>query len=852
LSAFRFARNIVCLGCLIALFTGPVLAEGPSTLPAIAPKPYRPALADFRIDASEILPEVESAQNTVFSDTISAIPGEVGVEKIVAPPLTVVLHQQIGVCDVASGQCILNGNPSRGFELIGTLSSSWEPGQWTTSLHGRLLSLSVQQTALNQPAGLVEKIVVKNEWTERRTFRVFSIQQPRIGRPSQWGYGPTFSVDTAAPTAGDAPRDTLLHANSSGAVAIASHGTSHAGYESYDAAVASLTQAATQSGAQQGGHTVSAISWKVELNPGAEATIYAVIEVSPDASQAASSASKVSDAPAVSIQKSRSEMQQNLSTWFEKLPQLTASPAVSRFYYHAAAQLLYDRWKLGTTFVLDPWYPVSGRDSGGMNLYAWDVQYAALTFSFLDPTSLRAIIKALPAAPLTEHYAIEPLHGRGDGAFYTYNPYVFTSTVDQYLRTTGDWSILTEQASGKSILEWLVQLAEWGEKDRDPDGDGLLDYGNDTNLLELHKTGSGSGYINEVPSPNGERVYVYRTVANFLEHVAPQQNQETIRHLRSMADSVSKVVNQILWLDRDGWYGTKQRDGSVIPVYSIQIYELLRVPGLVPRDRAEKMMAHLNDSEFVAQWGIRSMSIKDRLFDYNDHDWAGPMSYTGTGPELSADFFSAGFPAEGWMSLNKILWWPDHLAVYPQGITNDSYAFRNPQTARFGGRAGAGRSNLIASSAGVDAILRGIFGLEMSADGSIKVANNQKVDSEPMAVSIPFRGRVWTVTNSRDGIDLRSSDDFDAEFFRNDGSIRVLATSTRVAISLNSRTAHASRFSVGLGYLIRTLGARSKSDLVFHIDGVAARPNFAGDRAILSTNTRADSEQLIEITAARK
>jgi hypothetical protein len=368
----------------------------------------------------------------------------------------------------------------------------------------------------------------------------------------------------------------------------------------------------------------------------------------------------------------------------------------------------------------------------------------------------------------------------------------------------------------------------------------------------LKKTGAGPGYINEVPSPNGERVYVYRTVADFLEHVAPQQNQETIRHLRAMADSVSKAVNQVLWLDRDGWYGTKQRDGKVVPIYSIQIFELLRVSGLVSRDRAEKLMMHLNDSEFIAPWGIRSMSIKDRLFDYNDHDWAGAMSYTGTGPELSADFFSAGFPAQGWMALNKILWWPDHLAVYPQGITNDSYALRYPESKRFGGRVGAGRTNLVASCAGVDTILRGIFGLELSTDGSIKVADNRTTDSGTLALSIPFRGGLWTITDFRDGLNLRSKDGFDASFFRNDGSMRVRVTDKRITISLGSRTAHSGRLSVEAGYLIRTLSAKSGKDLVIHADGVAAKPMLVGDRVIVSTNTGPDTEQQIEITAARQ
>lgn len=846
----RLPGNAVRIAILISLFAVPACPQQSLRLPSLTPKPYRPALSDFRIAASEILPEVDSAQNVVFSDTLSAIPGEEGVEKIVAPPLTVSLHQQIGLCEIASRQCVLNGSPAHGFQLIGTPSATWEPGQWTTALQGKLFSLSVQQTALNRSAGMIERIVVRNKSTQRRTFRLFSIQQPKIGRPTQWGYSPVFSGDKPAPTVGSL-RDSLLHVNGSGAVAIGSRDMSITGYDSLDAAVDDLTQQKVGGNQQKGTHEISAISWDVDLNAGEQRILYIGIEISPDSNQAASSLSQLIDAPEDAIQKARSEMQENLSQWFERLPQLTASPAISRFYYHAAVQVLYDRWRLGSTFILNPWYPVSGRDSGGMNLYAWDVQYAALTLSFLDPAALRAIIKALPAAPLTEHYSIEPLHGRGIGTFYTYNPYVFTSTVDQYLRTTGDWSVLTEQASGKTVLDWLVQLAEWGEKDRDPDGDGLLDYGDDSNLLELKKTGAGPGYINEVPSPNGERVYVYRTVADFLEHVAPRQNQETIRHLRAMADSVAKAVNRILWLDRDGWYGTKQRDGSVVPIYSIQVYELLRVPGLVPHDRAEKLMAHLNDKEFVAQWGIRSMSIKDRLFDYNDHDWAGPMSYTGTGPELSADLFAAGFPTQGWMALNKILWWPDHLAVYPQGITNDSYAFRYPQSKRFDGRVGAGRANLIASCAGVDTILRGIFGLELGADGSIRVADNQTVDSEPSALSVPFRGGLWTVTDSRSGIDLRSQDGFHAAFFRNDGNMRVHVTDARITIALGSRTAHPARITIGLGYLVRRLGVKSRNDLLFRVDEVAVRPTFAADRAVLATNTGPQTEQKIEITAAR-
>jgi hypothetical protein len=93
----------------------------------------------------------------------------------------------------------------------------------------------------------------------------------------------------------------------------------------------------------------------------------------------------------------------------------------------------------------------------------------------------------LPAAPLTEHFSIEPIQGNGIGTYYAYNSYSYINSVTQYISVTGDRSLLQEEVRGKTVLEWMIALAEWGEKDRDLDGNHLLDYGDDHNLLELKK-----------------------------------------------------------------------------------------------------------------------------------------------------------------------------------------------------------------------------------------------------------------------------------------------------------------------------------------------------------------------------
>ena len=845
----RFGVALIVCSLLTAY---QVPAQQTVTLPSIEPRPYHPKLSDFRIAASEIIPETQSAQNAVLSDTLSAIPDHEGIDRMVAPPLVVIVRQRIGVRDAATGQIYSNGITQSGFERIGDTESIWEPGQWTTSMHGRFISLDVQQVALNRPQAILEKITVRNMSSEQRTVELFSVQEPSISSPTLWGYSNTFASDK--PALLRVTHDhSLVQNNASGAVALATSGATIFGFASKDAAMDSITTGHIAHGQQNAdSHAASAAVWRLPLSPGAATTIYVAVTTSTNGTQADEEAQRLLMHPEQTIDEARAGAQEELEHWFSRLPAFASPiPEVSRFYYHAAVQLLYDRWKLGKTFILDPWYPTSGRDSGAMNLYCWDVQYAASAFTLLDPSSLRAILKVLPSAPLTEHYAVDPVRGEGQGPFYGFNSYAYTNSVDQYLAATRDDSLLSETVAGKTILDWLIVLAEQGETSKDPDGNDLLDYGDDVNLLELHKTGKGPGYENEVPSPNGERVYVYRTVADLMEKADPVRYSEKILHFRLMADRVTKALNKVLWLEKEGWYGTRQRDGSVVPIYTIQVFELLRFPELVPPERAKRMMAHLNDEEFVAKWGIRSMSAKDRLFDYDDHDWGGPISYVGTGPDFTADLFTAGFTKEGWMSLRKILWWPDHMALYAQGVANDSYTFKYPEAAKFGGRISAGHTNEVVGSAGVEMVLRGLFGLDLSRDGSIRVANNQLEGMEPSALTVPFGDRTWTVTQSPLGLNLSSSDGFAASFFRPDGAMRIKLDPTRITIALSSRTAEPGRLTISMSKVIKLLHVADRTKVRFRMNGAVVRPEFSQGRAILPTETAPENQELLEITSAQ-
>jgi hypothetical protein len=787
---------------LVVLALMPVaFAQEAVSFKRLTPQPPVLHAADFRLPAALTLPQEESYQQVVFSGSVAGIPRNEGLDRLTAPPYTVVLEQSFALVDRSTQARYVDGEASKGATVISPAALVWQPGMATISTDTSIGHLQVEQVALRSPQGFILRATLQNRSSKRRSLLVATVQRPAIRRPNDWTFSPQWPQATfwgqpiSARMTAHADNDVVVHEAADGAVAFGFAGALASAAPS--ASVALDMAEAGQSGGEGAG---SALYRTFELGPGESKTFFVVVVVGTSHRDALDSARRMMSDPAAQIAAAQKVADQDIQMWLRRLPALIhPDPRVVRFYQHAAMQLLYARWSVGKVFILDPWYPSLGLDSGGMNSYAWDFSYSAVALTLLDPAGMRPMVVALLAAPLTEHFSVEPLHGEGSGPFYAYSPYAFTWTVDQYLRATSDRSILREPMKGKTVLEWLIEMAQFGENDRDPDHNHLLDYGDDHNLLEIKTTGSGPGYLHEVPSPNGERAYVYDTLANILEEEGDARYAALIPRFRQSAEEVRRAVNSVLWLENAGWYGARQSDGTVVPVYSIQVFDLLRVPGLVPPDRARQLAAHLNEAEFLGPWGPRSLSKKDRLWDWHDHDWSGPMSYSGDSPQLVTDLYQAGLTAEAWKVLERILWWPEHLAVYPQGIANDDYSSRFPESKRFGGRVTAGRTNVISGCVGVEAIVRGLFGVEPERDGSVGFAARRLPGDGPMALAYPFRGQTWTVTQRHEGLDALRNDGIGATLWRGDGALWFCIKPEMIIIRASARSGGPGRLGVSTG-----------------------------------------------------
>jgi hypothetical protein len=210
--------------------------------------------------------------------------------------------------------------------------------------------------------------------------------------------------------------------------------------------------------------------------------------------------------------------------------------------------------------------------------------------------------------------------------------------------------------------------------------------------------------------------------------------------LARRADELAAVIHQKLWDANARWFSALDTSGRPRFCYSIQIFDLLRQGILTPTER-EGILTHLNDREFLSQWGVHSLAKTDPGYDETDVDWGGPGVYTGDAPQLVQDLLGSGCTTEADDLLRRILWWGQRLPYYPQAIRADRGDYRHD-----------GRANVIAGAEGAQAVIFGLLGCAVKSDGSIELNPHLPAFATDVAFAgLKIRGRTLDVTLDRDG-----------------------------------------------------------------------------------------------------
>jgi hypothetical protein len=382
--------------------------------------------------------------------------------------------------------------------------------------------------------------------------------------------------------------------------------------------------------------------------------------------------------------------EQRIADVLGRLPLLKSDiPGLEAFYRRALLSGLVCIWEK-PDFVTQPFLATSGMDGGAICAYPWDLLgYAPHTTCLLLGDRLPGWLEFFLNADLTKFSRYAP-SGEGNNVPYSYN---FCSTMLIVTASSAHRGVRRE------IFDEARRVFEHAEK-KLTIRDELADYGVQHNLLEMRQC----GWEHFVASPNAERAWARDRLADMADALQIPGGKEW----RAQAEKIRSAIREKLWNKKTQWFDSIYPDGSREEAWSIQGFDALRFGELGPQIE-RGLFQHVRDGAFLGKYGISSISATDeRHYEANDPDWSGTGSYFGEGPNLAQTMWEKGRPDLGWDVLQRYFWMGEHLLYYPQ----EAFCDRPVVPAHK-------RSNIVSGLAGVEAILFGLLGLNLTLDGAV-------------------------------------------------------------------------------------------------------------------------------------
>jgi hypothetical protein len=391
---------------------------------------------------------------------------------------------------------------------------------------------------------------------------------------------------------------------------------------------------------------------------------------------------------------SQAALQRRLRACLAAFPRVTSTePALDEYYRRALVSGFVCLWDNPAFTAGTPHVATSGIDGGALCTYLWDTGgYIPDTLVMMLGPHVKRFLRTA-AGILGEHYAVAA-NGAGVGPFYAYNVWSFTSLAWAAFRRLGP----------DADLFGLALAATEDQEQRLPRYGDLLDFGTNRNLLEMRSR----AWEHVTASPNAERAWCFARLADMAERMGRRREAPA---LRSRGRRIAQAVREDLWDARAGWFRCVW-PGSDDPelVYSIQAFDALRTGVCLPAMR-RALLRHVRDGAFLGACGVSSISAEDeRHYELNDPDWSGGGAYTGDGPTLALTLWELGEEDHAWDVLRRFFWMGRHLPYYPQEHACDRPASPAHK-----------RANICSGLAGAEAILLGLFGAVVDADGVLRL-----------------------------------------------------------------------------------------------------------------------------------
>ncbi len=438
--------------------------------------------------------------------------------------------------------------------------------------------------------------------------------------------------------------------------------------------------------------------------------------------------------PAQTIIEADQNWSDTVDDLFTRIPKLEASDErLVKWYNRSVLALIINQWHI-SDLILNPYYSTGGMIGGCVCSYLWDFGEIWEMFPIYDPASTRSHIKQFLVSNITRHFAFTPVTGEPFGPWYPVNQEKIIHLIYYYVLFTGDQDFLQEMVADKSVIDHVLLHATYRDDITRPVA--LIDYGNGNNHLELRKS---FRYDNFLPDLNGRRCANYKAAAQLCK-IAGKEYQ----YLLDRAEELKQLVKEKMWNPDIKWFNNLDINFGRQTRYTIQMYKMI-AGGSLDTEELDGLISHLNEDEFLSEYGLHSMSKQDESFDQIDIDNGGGGNYTGFPPQIMEKLYRVGCPEVAEDILKRILWWGERLPYWGDSIVANHMDYRKDTPLQ----------NTISAAAAAQSIIFGMLGVTVDSDGTITV-NPSVPDFSPelKLTGLKLRGKTLDISANQDQFEV--------------------------------------------------------------------------------------------------
>ncbi|HME24489.1 MAG TPA: glycogen debranching N-terminal domain-containing protein [Acetobacteraceae bacterium] len=231
-------------------------------------------------------------------------------------------------------------------------------------------------------------------------------------------------------------------------------------------------------------------------------------------------------------------------------------------------------------------------------------------------------------------------------------------------RATGDRTLLEQHlATAEACLDWIDK---WGDRD----GDGFQEYQTRSPVgyenMAWKDSGDGVLYPDGTPVKGPKALcelqgYVYDAWLRMAEVYEELGSPDRARALRDKAAVLFRRFNEVFWDEATGFYayaldGDKQKVLTVVSNPGHCLWS-----GIIPPDRAARVVARLLAPDMSSGWGIRTLSARHPA--YNPHSYHNGSVWPHDNSIIAAGFKRYGFVTEAALIAHDISYAASHFLL---------------------------------------------------------------------------------------------------------------------------------------------------------------------------------------------